>query len=224
MVLDMAAAPGNKTTHLAQLMGDTGVLIALDKSENRVALLKENVKRFNLKSVQCYTFDATKAVDSTKQHNVNDVRSCPPYAEESFDKILLDAPCSGLGNRPVLCTKMNKHVVASFPKLQKKLLETALRLLKVGGVLVYSTCSVLETENELNVAYMLQKYGNRILELETAHPVFANPGLSNAGLSDDERRKVQRFGPNLENTEDDRSSIDSTGFFICKFRKIAKCQ
>ncbi|XP_031637499.1 tRNA (cytosine(72)-C(5))-methyltransferase NSUN6 isoform X2 [Contarinia nasturtii] len=221
IVLDMCASPGNKTTHLAQLMEDSGVLVALDKSENRVIVLKENIKRFHLKSVHSYTFDATKAIDLTMKQHKNDFPSHPPYAEESFDKILLDAPCSGLGNRPILSTKLNRHIVASFPKLQKKLLDTALRLLKVGGTLVYSTCSVLDAENERNVAYMLEKYG-KVLELETATPVFGNPGLKNAGLSDDERRKVQRFGPDFENPENQVTIIDSTGFFICKFRKIAK--
>lgn len=135
----MCASPGNKTTHLAQLMEDTGRLIALDKSPNRVALLKENIKRFKFKCVECFTFDATKAISSQSD---NDDWS-PPFAVETFDKILLDAPCSGLGNRPILCTKMSPKLVASFPKLQRKLLETAIKLLKIGGILVYSTCSVL---------------------------------------------------------------------------------
>lgn len=212
----MCASPGNKTTHLAQLMEDTGVLIALDKSEKRSSLLKENIKRFNLKSVQCYRFDATKALSTSCKIDWK-----PPYTEESFDKILLDAPCSGLGNRPLLRTKMNQRVLASFPKLQRKLLDVALQLLKIGGVLVYSTCSVFESENELNIVYLLAKYGDQI-KLETAVPLYGMPGLSNVGLTDAQRNMMQRFGPNFEEIEDQKSIVESTGFFICKIRKISK--
>lgn len=210
----MCASPGNKTTHLAQLMEDTGQIIALDKSQNRVSLLKENIQRFQFQCVECFTFDSTKSLSTTA--NIEELG--PPFAEETFDKILLDAPCSGLGNRPVLSTKISTKLVASFPKLQKKLLETAIKLLKVGGTLVYSTCSILEAENELNVAWLLEKYGDKV-ELELASPIFGGSGLPNAGLSDDQRTKVQRFGPNLEETNQFNELIDSTGFFISKFRK-----
>lgn len=211
----MCASPGNKTTHLAELMHDTGRLIALDKSAKRVSILKENVQRFKLECVKCFTFDATKAISNTPKNDWT-----PPFAKETFDKILLDAPCSGLGNRPILATKVTPKLLASFPKLQKKLLEVAIQLLKVGGNLVYSTCSILNAENELNVAWLLQKYGDHIV-LETASPVFGGTGLCNAGLTDDQRPKVQRFGPNLDENSAYTQTIDSTGFFICKFRKIS---
>ncbi|XP_055307380.1 tRNA (cytosine(72)-C(5))-methyltransferase NSUN6 isoform X2 [Sitodiplosis mosellana] len=178
IILDMCASPGNKTTHIAQLMQDTGLLIALDKSKSRVAVLKENIQRFKLKSVHVHAYDATKALSKLCKDNW-----LPPFTEESFDRILLDAPCSGMGNRPVLATKMSPNILSSFPKLQKKLLDTAVKLLKINGTLVYSTCSVMEAENELNVAYILEKYGPQI-ELETANPLFGRKGLPNTGLSD----------------------------------------
>lgn len=173
----MCASPGNKTTHIAQLMGDMGLIVALDKSKSRVSVLKENIRQFKLNSVQCYTFDATKAFSELS----NDDWS-PPFNEESFDRILLDAPCSGLGNRPVLTTNINSKVLLSFPKLQKKLLDTAVKLLKVNGILVYSTCSVTAVENEMNVAYVLNKFSSQ-MELETASPIFGNFGLPNLGLN-----------------------------------------
>lgn len=214
----MCASPGNKTTHLAQLMQDTGRLIALDKSAKRVSILKENVQRFKLECVECFTFDATKAISTMPSNDLT-----PPFAKETFDKILLDAPCSGLGNRPILATKMTPKLLASFPKLQKKLLDVAIQLLKVDGILVYSTCSVLDAENEVNVAWLLKKYGDQI-ELEMASPVFGGPGLCNTGLTDDQRTKVQRFGPNLDENNEYSQWIDSTGFFISKFRKISPIQ
>lgn len=210
----MCASPGNKTTHIAELMEDTGLLIALDKSKTRVKILKENIERFKLKSVRCYAFDATKAVSEIHKNDYS-----PPFIKESFDKILLDAPCTGLGNRPVFTTNMSTIELSSLPKLQKKLLDTAVELLKYDGILVYSTCSVLEIENEVNVAYILNRYGPQI-ELEAAMPLFGNKGLPNMGLSDAQREMVQRFGPNLEGEEIQKNLIDSTGFFICKFRKI----
>lgn len=215
-VLDMCAAPGNKTTHLAQLMNDSGRLIALDKSKSRVSILKENIKQFKFGCVECYCFDATQAYSNTSNKSWT-----PPFNEETFDKILLDAPCSGLGNRPMLA--VNKTItksIKSFPKLQKKLLEIALKLLKVGGTLVYSTCSVLETENELNVAWIFEKYGNKI-ELVDATPLIGNAGLPNPGFNYEQCQKVQRFGPNLETNTVRNQFVDSTGFFICKFRKLS---
>lgn len=217
IVLDMCAAPGNKTTHLAQLMEDNGLLIALDKSENRVSVLKENIRKFELNCVRCYNFDATKAITNEYIKN-NDLS--PPFMEQTFDKILLDAPCSGLGNRPILSTKMNRKIRESFPKIQKKLLETAYRLLKIGGILVFSTCSVLEQENELNVAWFIQKYSDKI-QLETASPIFGSIGLPNTGLNETQRTMVQRFGPCLNENDKRNTRIDSTGFFISKFRKLA---
>lgn len=210
----MCASPGNKTSHIAQLMKDSGRLIALDKSAKRVEILKENIQRFKFNSVSCFVLDATKSV-SVESKSID----CPPFPEESFDKILLDAPCSGSGNRPALSTKMNSKVFTTFPKLQKKLLETAVKLLKVGGVLVYSTCSVHEAENEMNIAYILAKYGEQ-LELEYATPLFGYPGLPHVGLNDEQRQKVQRFGPNFEQIHERKFGSEFTGFFISRFKKI----
>lgn len=77
---------------------------------------------------------------------------------------------------------------------------------------------VLEAENEENVAWLLQKYGDKI-ELEIASPLFGRAGLMETSLTDDQRRKVQRFGPNLDDNSEHTQCIDSTGFFISKFCK-----
>lgn len=216
----MCASPGNKTTHLAQLMEDTGILIALDKSKKRVLLLEENVRRFKFECVSCYAFDATKAISKMP---ANSSKLQPPFAEETFDKILLDAPCSGSGNRPVLLAKISQKTIDSITLLQKKLLDAAVKLLKVGGTLVYSTCSVLAAENELMVNWFLEKYGDTV-ELETATPLFGGPGLSGTGLNNAQRRMVQRFGICLEEDNKQKEFIDSTGFFICKFQKKSQLE
>lgn len=212
----MCASPGNKTTHLAQLMNDSGRIIALDKSKSRVEVLKGNIERFKFECVECFCFDATKAFSATSDNSW-----IPPFNEETFDKILLDAPCSGLGNRPILTvSKATAQSIKSFPKLQKKLLEVAIKLLKVGGILVYSTCSILEAENELNVAWILERYSHEI-ELIDATPHFGSHGVINSGLNYENCRKVQRYGPNFEENSMQNQIIDTTGFFICKFKKIS---
>lgn len=213
----MCASPGNKTTHLAQLMNDSGRIIALDKSKSRVELLKENIQRFGFECVECFCFDATKACSATTDNG----SWTPPFDKETFDKILLDAPCSGLGNRPILTvSKTTTQSIKSFPKLQKKLLEVAINLLKVGGTLVYSTCSVLEAENELNVSWLLERYSNQI-ELVDATPHFGGHGFMNAGLNYEQCRKVQRYGPHFEENSEQNQFIDTTGFFICKLKKVS---
>lgn len=212
----MCASPGNKTTHLAQLMNDTGRIVALDKSKSRVGILTKNIQRLQLKSVECYHFDATKAYSET-----SDSSWAPPFTEEIFDKILLDAPCSGSGNRPILTVnRMSRKSVLSAAKVQKNLLEVAIKLLKIGGILVYSTCSIFEDENELNIAWLLKRYSNQI-ELVTAEPLYGGSGLRKSGLSLDQCRKVQRFGPRFEESSTQAQLIDSNGFFICKFKKIS---
>lgn len=212
----MCASPGNKTTHLAQLMNDNGRIIALDKSKSRLEVLEKNIERFKFECVECFCFDATKAFSETADNTWT-----PPFNKEIFDKILLDAPCSGLGNRPILTvSKATQSNIKSFPKLQKKLLEVALKLLKIGGILVYSTCSILENENELNVAWVLEKYGNQI-ELIDAIPHFGGHGFVNAGLNYEQCQKIQRYGPNFEENTEQNQCIDTTGFFICKFRKVS---
>lgn len=213
-ILDMCAAPGNKTSHIAQLMQNTGILIALDKSKRRVETLKRKVIEFDC--VRCFAFDATKSISDDLNE---DILSGPPFMKETFDKVLLDGPCSGMGNRPIFSTSLTYSQITSFAKLQKKLMATAAQLLKTGGILVYSTCTIFEAENELNVVWFLDKYAEQF-ELVGAKPIFGGPGLPTKGLNDEQCRMVQRFGPNLNGNAEDDFFNDSIGFFICRFRKI----
>lgn len=218
IILDMCAAPGNKTTHLAQLTNDEGRIVALDKSEKRVKMLMEKVSQFGFKSVQCYTFDSAKAV--ADQSSQCDNTCSPPYQPGTFDKILLDAPCSGFGNRPQLTNKMTEKMVSSYPIVQRKLLSTAIELLKIGGQLVYSTCTIFDAENERVISWALEKFGDKI-ELIAAEPFFGGPGWPNCGLSDQQRQLVQRFGPDVDPLRPPKHNIfnDTVGFFIAKIKK-----
>ncbi|XP_011186734.3 tRNA (cytosine(72)-C(5))-methyltransferase NSUN6 [Zeugodacus cucurbitae] len=216
-VLDMCAAPGNKTTHIAELMGDKGEIIALDKVANKIPVMLEKITSLGLKSIRAYNFDATKAYSEAKEAAGTECLDMPPFAANTFDKILLDAPCSALGNRPLLVgpPNMSARMLGSYPKVQRKLFSAAVPLLKPNGVLVYSTCTVTEGENEGMVAWVLEKFPQ--LRLVPATPHVGGIGLEQTGLSDTERQYVQRFCQHAKEIEG--VPIDTVGFFIAKFIK-----
>lgn len=129
----MCAAPGGKTSHLACFMKDSGRIFATDKSNSRLNNLKSNIKLEHIKewgisSVEAVKIDATKAVER--------------FGYEFFDKVLLDAPCTGLGQRPRLSFQETK--IQETAVYQKAFLDVASKVLKVGGKLLYSTCTVSE--------------------------------------------------------------------------------
>ncbi|KAL9905770.1 tRNA (cytosine(72)-C(5))-methyltransferase NSUN6 isoform 1-T1 [Glossina fuscipes fuscipes] len=209
IILDMCAAPGNKTTHIAELMQDKGLILALDKTVNRIALIEEKIKKYNLNSINVYAYDATKSFNGKlNSESSNEIK--PPFKAETFDRVLLDAPCSGLGNRPILVVKTTAKMLDSYPKIQRKLVSNAVALLKPGGCLVYSTCSINTSENEEIVAWALAKHSN--LELKEAVPIFGSRALPCQGLTERQRDMLQRFSP-------DTKKFDTVGFFIAKFVK-----
>ncbi|XP_064224460.1 tRNA (cytosine(72)-C(5))-methyltransferase NSUN6 isoform X2 [Aotus nancymaae] len=153
-ILDLCAAPGGKTTHIAALMHDQGEVIALDKIFNKVEKIKQNALLLGLNSIRAFCFDGTKAV----KLDMVDTEGEPPFLPETFDRILLDAPCSGMGQRPNMACTWSLKEVASYQPLQRKLFTAAVQLLKPGGVLVYSTCTITLAENEEQVAWALTKF------------------------------------------------------------------
>ncbi|MBN3958272.1 16S rRNA (cytosine(967)-C(5))-methyltransferase [Nostoc sp. NMS8] len=144
VVIDVCAAPGGKTTHIAELMGDKGKIWACDRTSSRLRKLQENSQRLNLQSIQIYTGDSRHF---TQFQNI-------------ADRILLDAPCSGLGT-------MHRHADARWrqtPKsvqelsvLQQELLTHTSNFVKPGGVLVYATCTLHPAENEQVISAFLAK-------------------------------------------------------------------
>lgn len=209
-ILDMCSAPGNKTTHLAELIKDSGVIIALDKTESKIELVRKKVSERNLESIKCFAFDSTKALAENTE--ISDITKGPPFPPESFDRILLDAPCSALGNRPLLSCNLNSKMLQSYPKVQRKLFKAAVGLLRKQGILVYSTCTIMESENEGIVRWALDSFPE--LRLIKADPIIGGSGVEGSELTDEERKLVHRFGPEGHN-----DPIDSVGFFIAKFYK-----
>ncbi|KAG1650509.1 putative methyltransferase NSUN6 [Nymphon striatum] len=212
-ILDMCAAPGGKTVHIATLMKNQGTVIALDRSKPKIRKIEENAKKFSISCVKSFLFDSTKALSDMEF--INDDFS-PPYPPKTFDKILLDAPCSCLGQRPLIV--VSKADVKSYKALQLKLFKTAVALLKDGGTIVYSTCSLTLSENEENVAEMLDRFPSMSLVSQT--PYLGFPGLKVEGLSEDQLKLMQRFDY-LSNYNNEELSVDTDtiGFFIAKFQK-----
>jgi len=134
-ILDMASAPGGKTTQMANLSNNKALIMALEKNKIRAERLKYNIEKQGSKKVSVV---------------VKDGRNLDEYF--SFDKILLDAPCSGSGTLNIndypFDNIFSEELVNRSVKTQKELLKTALKHLKKGGELVYSTCSILKEENE----------------------------------------------------------------------------
>uniref|UniRef100_S4PK22 Putative methyltransferase NSUN6 n=1 Tax=Pararge aegeria TaxID=116150 RepID=S4PK22_9NEOP len=214
-ILDMCAAPGNKTTHLAEMSDNKAHIIAIDKSEQKVAKIKQTCETQGVSCVDAYVYDSRKC-----HSDRNADLKCPPFSSKTFDKVLLDAPCSGLGQRPQLSEcKMSPKMLQSYKFVQRKLFDAAVQVLKVGGKLVYSTCTVTIDENEGMVAWVLKNF--QCLQLIPADPFYGGPGLPDVGLSDEHRAMVQRFGPledPLRKVED--LSKNTLGFFIAAFIKI----
>uniref|UniRef100_A0A8C6YSY3 NOP2/Sun RNA methyltransferase 6 n=1 Tax=Nothoprocta perdicaria TaxID=30464 RepID=A0A8C6YSY3_NOTPE len=156
-ILDMCAAPGGKTTHLATLMHDQGEVIAMDKIANKMKKIKQNAELLQLNCIKTFCYDGTKALSVEKMKKEGNEQG-PPFPPESFDRILLDAPCSGMGQRPNMAYSWTLKEVTSYQPLQRKLFTVAVKLLKPGGVLVYSTCTITLSENEEQVAWALETF------------------------------------------------------------------
>jgi 16S rRNA (cytosine967-C5)-methyltransferase len=135
-VLDMCSAPGGKTTHLAEMMGNRGRIVALDIYDTKLARVAENAKRLGISIIE------TKCLDA---------REAGRIFEGMADRVLLDAPCSGLGvlrRRPDARWRKSEEEISHLPGLQHELLESAARAVRPGGVIVYSTCTIESAENE----------------------------------------------------------------------------
>ena len=188
-ILDCCAAPGGKTCYLAELMGGTGRVQAWDIHEHRVALIEAQVKRLGLENVRPMVRDAVKVREDMTG---------------TMDAVLLDAPCSGLGflaQKPDLKLRVTEESILELTQLQEKLLDTVCAYVRPGGVLVYSTCSVLKDENE--------KQAERFL---ARHPEFEETALPDSIPG--RYREHQKRGLQLL---EHRDGLE--GFYVIRMRK-----
>ncbi len=178
-ILDICAAPGTKTTYIAEYTENTGKILANDISFNKLDLIMENINRLGLRNIELTNFDARVYKDEYK---------------EKFDYVLVDAPCSGLGvmaRKPEIRYNRSLEDIRKLAELQREIITNAVQYLKVGGVLVYSTCTIGNIENKENFDYIKKMENMEVIPIDGKDYI--------------------EFVSFKENTD---------GFFISKFKKI----
>ena len=154
IVLDACSAPGGKTTYLAEQMKNKGEIIAWDIHENRLELVNQKAKQLGITIINTKVQDASKYNEEYK---------------ERFDKILLDVPCMGLGvikKKPDIKWQKSKEEINTICKIQKEILNTCSKYIKIGGAIVYSTCSILKEENQNQIKEFLKDNSDFIYDYE----------------------------------------------------------
>ncbi len=193
-VADMAAAPGGKTSYLAQLMENEGIIYAFDVGEDRLKETRLNLSRLGVTN--------TILIHSSSLH-IDELGV-------EFDRILLDAPCTGSGTihkNPERKTSRTMDDVKFCQNLQVKLIEKGLSVLKGGGIIVYSTCSLEPEENEFVIQWVIDNFEVELLPLRYGEPALIKPfGIE---LSE-EVGNARRFYPDRHGT---------SGFFVAKIQK-----
>lgn len=171
LILDLCAAPGSKTTQLSSEMQATGTIIANEVSMNRLKILASNLEKCG----------ATNTIISRKDGFAFCKRLAKYNPEIKFDKILVDAPCSGEGtlrSSPKTYKMWNIKTIQNLPKIQKALIESALEILKPDGTLIYSTCTHAPEENEGVVDAVLKNLGDKIKLEKPKLPIKFREGLT----------------------------------------------
>lgn len=194
-VLDMTAAPGSKTTQMACLMNNKGYILANELDKIRCERLKYNVDMQGTSIIEVINGRGEKLGDNF---------------EGQFDKVLLDAPCSGEGRfiatSPMTYKNWSKKQVTDLVKLQKKLFASGYKALKPGGTMVYSTCTINKDENELVLNWVLENFDIKLerIEIEIKDSV---PGF-NDGLNKSVNKAIKILPSKM-----------MEGFFVAKFIK-----
>lgn len=199
VVLDLCGAPGSKSTQIAEMMDNRGALLINEVDNERIKSLVFNLERMNV-------------INASVIHSKGEVLS--KVYEDHFTKILVDAPCSGLGiiqKKGEVNNWWSLDQVDRLQHLQMRLLIAAIKMAKVGAEIVYSTCTLSIEENELVIDKILEKYPVELLEISL--PVPSRPGFTeyDGKKLNHELKKAIRILP---------WEIDSDGFFLVKMRKI----
>lgn len=187
-VLDICSAPGGKTTHVATLMNNTGKVVARDIFEHKLKLIENTVNRLGLTNVVVESSDALKLDENSI---------------DKFDYVLADVPCSGLGiikRKPEIKYK-TKEELKGLPEIQGEILKNASNYVKIGGILVYSTCTIIDKENIDVVNEFLQNNDN--FELIPIDEIKVD--------LDNENKGYLKIYPNIHGMD---------GFFIAKLKRV----
>jgi len=194
-VLDLCAAPGGKSTHLASFLSNTGFLLSNEISHKRSKILVENLERFGLQNFLATNTDAAKLAE---------------YFPNFFDKIVIDSPCSGEGmfrKNPEAMQYWTEVYPEECARLSREILESAIKMLKTGGELTYSTCTFAPEENEQVIAWLLDNYDFELMDIQKYSGMSdGRPEWADGNL---ELGKTCRLFPHL---------MDGEGHFIAKLK------
>jgi len=205
-VLDACAAPGGKTTHLAQLMQNQGTIIALDRQSERLTRLAENCQRLGINIVHTHERDAATDCSKTIPTSHDSLFSTSSSLTEPFDRILVDVPCSGLGilrRHPEGKMLKQFSAIEQSHHIQKQILNCVCTLLRPGGILVYSACSIEPEETTEVVSAFCQEHPD--FQPEPVTSWVPTTGLS---LVTDQGHLCTAF-----------QSFTMDGFFACRLKK-----
>lgn len=181
-VLDACSAPGGKACHIAEILNGTGHVDATDIHEHKIDLIDFNIKKLRLSNISAFEHDATEKYDKV------------------YDKILVDAPCSGLGvlrHKPEIKYEQSQHSIQSLVEIQLEILNNVKDSVKPGGTIIYSTCTIEQMENE-NVIYTFLKANNDFEFDAFEHPITG------------EKVKTMQVLP---------QDFNSDGFFITRIKR-----
>jgi len=196
-ILDMAAAPGSKTTQMAAKMKNSGIIVANDNNYNRLKALTMNLQRSGVSNTTISLMEGRY------------------FSDFEFDKILLDAPCTGTGTfrkSPYTIVEWSPGNVRRVCGVQKQLLKIAFKNLKAGGTMVYSTCTLEPEENEAMISYLLDNFEDAKLEKINVDIKSSSPVSEFEGKEyNKEVKKCLRIWP---------QDNDTDGFFVAKIRKV----
>lgn len=190
LCLDMCAAPGGKSMHIAKLLNNSGMIISRDLTANKIELLNDNIKRSGFTNIKAEVYDATILDESLV---------------DKVDLVICDVPCSGLGvmsRKSDIKYNITPEIQAGLIELQRKIVLNAAAYVKKGGILVYSTCTTNKEENIDNVRWLLKESSFNMVPISSYLPESLRNDTTDEGY-------IQLL-PGINNTD---------GFFICKMIK-----
>jgi len=204
LIIDLCAAPGGKSLHMAEMMENTGRVVAVDKHESRLNLLRENRQRLGLTNIEIVAGDGRTFA-----------------LEKLADKVLLDAPCTGTGvinRRSDLRYRRDPLDIASLTELQRELLSNAAKLVKPGGILVYATCSIEPEENFDNIRWFMREHADfEGDDLSGFLPEQFRDQLSSCWTGPACKTEAEMTTPYMLQLLPSRHGV--SGFFLCRLRK-----
>ncbi|MFA5060898.1 MAG: RsmB/NOP family class I SAM-dependent RNA methyltransferase [Candidatus Pacearchaeota archaeon] len=205
VILDLCASPGSKTTQMSAMMGNSGSIIANEVSMGRLSILNSNLERCGVMNTIVTRKEGTAFCEKILKKS-----------KIRFDKILLDAPCSGEGTlrkSPKTFQMWNENMIKKIAKTQRSLINSAIKILKEGGEMVYSTCTLAPEEDEMIINSLIKNHNVKIEKINL--PLKFREGIivwEGEKLSD-ELKKCARIYPQDNNTD---------GFFLCKIKKLGE--